>query len=337
MMTQRNAFMLGVAALALGLVPAAAFAAPDWSKVPEAETVLFYPGQTSLEWVMNGPDHGGARSFNKKGDRCADCHVGEQADMGAKMVTGKKAEKQVIPNKRASVPLKVKAAFDATNLYMRFEFPAGTHAPVPFAQGGKMDPDNEVKLAMMIDPGKNDVQTRSGCWSTCHDDNRDMPSAPDKAKLAAVKGIDTSAGYVTKYSIDSRTDLATTGSPRGGFDKLKPAADIDALVKNGGFMDLLRWKAKGNVSEDGHIAAERVMKGGQGVQFDGKKEGNKWVVTMTRKLASTAPGDVSLEAGKVYTVGFAVHDDHTLGRFHHVSVDIKLGLGADGDIKAVKQ
>lgn len=337
-MSQRNAFTLGVAALALGLVPAAAFAAPDWSKVPEVETVLLYPGQTSLEWVMNGPDHGGARSFVKKGDRCADCHVGEQADMGTKMVTGKKAEKQVIPGKRPAIPLKVKAAFDATNLYMRFEFPAGSHAPVPFAKDGKMDPENEIKFAMMISPEKgHDLQQRAGCWSTCHDDNRDMPSAPDKAKLAAVKGIDTAAGYVTKYSVDSRTALVTSGDVRGSFDKLKPAADLDALLKNGGFMDLLRWKSKGNVSEDGHIAAERVMKGGQGVQFDGKKEGNKWVVTMTRKLASTAPGDVSMEPGKAYTVGFAVHDDHVDGRFHHVSVDVRLGLGADGDIKAVKQ
>lgn len=336
-MSQRNSLTLGAAALALGLVPAAAFAAPDWSKVPEAETVLFYPGQTSLEWVMNGPDHGGARSFVKKGDLCSDCHVGEQADMGAKMVTGKKAEKQVIPGKRAAIPLKVKAAFDATNLYMRFEFPAGGHNPAPFAQGGKMDPDNEVKLAMMIDPGKVDVQARSGCWSTCHDDNRDMPSAPDKAKLAAVKGIDTSGGYVTKYITETRTGISIKDDPRGGWDKLKPAAEIDTAVKGGAFMDLLRWKAKGNVSEDGHIAAERVMTGGQGVQFDGKKEGNKWVVTMTRKLASAAPGDVSLEPGKAYTVGFAVHDDHSHGRFHHVSVNMKLGLGADGDIKAVKQ
>ncbi|MGE5547961.1 MAG: ethylbenzene dehydrogenase-related protein [Solirubrobacterales bacterium] len=337
-MSQNRLFpTLGAAAVALAMAPGMAFAAPDWSKVPETTTTLFYPGQASLEWVMNGPDHGGARSFVKKGDRCYECHNGEQADMGAKMVTGKKAEKMVIPGKRAAIPLKIKAAFDATNLYMRFEFPAGPHNDVPFAQGGKMDPENEVKLAMMIDPGKVDVQTRAGCWSTCHADARDMPSAPDKAKLAAVKGIDTSAGYVTKYVGDSRTALSIAEEPRGGWDKLKPTPEVEAAVKNGAFMDLLRWKAKGNVSEDGFIAAERVMKGGEGVKFEGKKEGDSWVVVMTRKLGSTAPGDVALEAGKSYTVGFAVHDDYTAGRFHHVSVDMHLGLGADGEIKAVKQ
>lgn len=339
-MTHTFAKKLGIASAAIALfATGSAMAAPkvDWSKVPEAQTTLFYPGQTSFEWVQTGTDHGGARSFVKKGDRCAECHAGEQKDMGEKMVTGTKAEKSVIPGKRGSIPMKIKATFDATNLYMRFEFPAGAHTAAPFAPGGKMDAENEIKLAMMVDPGKNDLQTRSGCWATCHDDNRDMPSAPAKDKLAAAKGIDVSGGYVTKYLADSRTAVELSGAARGGWDKVKPAAEVEAAVKGGAFMDLLRWKQGKNVSEDGYIAAERVMKGGEGVQFEGKKEGANWVVTMTRKLGSAQPGDVALEAGKTYTVGFAVHDDYTAGRFHHVSVDMRLGLGADGDIKAVKQ
>lgn len=337
MSQKRVSLTIGAAALALGLVPAVALAAPDWSKVPEVETTLLYPGQTSMEWVMTGTDHGGARSFVKKGDMCKECHDGEQGDMGAKMVSGKKAEKQVIPGKPPALPLKIKAAFDATNLYMRFEFPSSPHKPVPFASGGKMDADNPVKLAMMIDPGKVDVQTRSGCWASCHDDARDMPSAPSLDALTKVKGIDTKAGYVTKYVAGTRTSISEKDDPRGGWDKLKSAAEIDAAMKEGHFLDLLRWQGGKNISEDGHVAAERVMSGGQGVVFDGKKEGDNWVVTMTRKLASTAPGDVSLEAGKAYTVGFAVHDDYTDGRFHHVSLDMTLGLGVDGEIKAVKQ
>jgi cytochrome c-type protein NapC len=58
---------------------------------------------------------------------------------------------------------------------------------------------------------------------------------------------------------------------------------------------------------------------------------------MTRKLKSGQPGDHALEAGKTYTVGFAVHDDYAWGRFHHVSLDMRLGLDAEGEIKAVKQ
>ena len=52
----------------------------------------------------------------------------------------------------------VQAAHDGSNLVMRFQWPANPHTPVPFADGGKMDPENAVKLAMLIDQGKVDCQ-----------------------------------------------------------------------------------------------------------------------------------------------------------------------------------
>ncbi|OAN51089.1 hypothetical protein A6A04_16805 [Paramagnetospirillum marisnigri] len=305
----------------------------DWASVPATKTTLFYPGQTSMEWILTGTDHGGVRAF-KKGDRCFECHSEEAADMGAKMVSGAKAEKTPIPGKRASVPLTIKAAYDADTLYMRFEFPAGAHAPIPFAKGGKMDPDNEIKLAMMIDAGKVDMAARSGCWTSCHSDNRDMPTAPEAAALGAAKGIDTKAGYVTKYVPESRTQFDTT--KRDNWDKVKPQAELDALLKSGAYLDLTRFKSSG-ASEQGYILAERTMKAGTDVAYSGKKEGDKWVVTLARALKPAAAGSVALEAGKSYTVGFAVHDDFSAGRFHHVSLDLRLGLDAEGEIKAVKK
>ncbi|RAU23401.1 hypothetical protein CU669_04535 [Paramagnetospirillum kuznetsovii] len=304
--------------------------AVDWSKATETKTVLFYPGQTAIEWVLTGTDHGGTRAF-KKGDRCFECHSNETADMGAKMVSGSKAEKTPIPGKRASIPLSIKAAYDADNLYMRFEFPAGPHNDVPFAKGGKMDPDNEIKLAMIIDNGKVDMAARSGCWTSCHSDARDMPTAP--AAVGAVPGIDTKLGYVTKYIPESRTQFDTT--KRDNWDKVKPQAELDALLAGGTFLDLTRFKSSG-ASEQGYILAERVLKPANDVAYSGKKEGDKWVVTMIRRLKATQPGEVNLVAGQSYSVGFAVHDDFTAGRFHHVSVDLKLGLDAEGEIKAVK-
>ena len=306
--------------------------AVDWSKAAETKTVLFYPGQTAMEWILTGTDHGGTRAF-KKGDRCFECHSNETADMGAKMVSGAKAEKTPIPGKRAAIPLSIKAAYDADNLYMRFEFPAGPHNDVPFAKGGKMDPDNEVKVAMMIDNGKVDMAARSGCWTSCHSDARDMPTAPDAGALGAAKGIDTSHGYVTKYVPESRTQFDTT--KRDNWDKVKPQAELDALLAGGTFLDLTRWKSSG-ASEQGYVLAERVLKPGNDVAYTGKKEGDKWVVTMVRRLKATQPGEVNLVAGQSYSVGFAVHDDFAAGRFHHVSVDLKLGLDAEGEIKAVK-
>ncbi|CUW39096.1 Cytochrome c-552 [Magnetospirillum sp. XM-1] len=330
------AFHAAAAAFAVSTLAAgAAHAAPKavgWDSVPASETILFYPGQTSMEWILTGSDHGGGRAF-KKGDRCFECHSQEAQDMGTKMVTGAKAEKTPIAGKRPAFPLKVKAAYDAENVYLRLEFPAGSHADVPFAKGGKLDPDNEVKVAMMIDGGKVDMAARSGCWTSCHSDARDMPTAPAAAQLGAAKGIDTKAGYVTKYVPESRTQFDT--SKRDNWDKVKPQADLDALLKGGGFLELLRWKSSG-AAEQGYVLAERVLKPATDFAAVGKKEGANWVVIMSRKLKGGQPGSVTLEPGKSYTVGFAVHDDFANGRFHHVSLDLKLGLDAEGEIKAVK-
>ena len=38
-----------------------------------------------------------------------------------------------------------------------------------------------------------------------------------------------------------------------------------------------------------------------------------------------------------YNFGFAIHDDHTVGRYHHVSLGYTLGLDAKADITAAKQ
>ncbi|MBK3775566.1 hypothetical protein GAY31_15600 [Azospirillum brasilense] len=284
----------------------------DWSAVPERMVTLFYPGQTSYEWIQNGPDHGGARAY-KKGEECIGCHEGEQADMGKKMASGQKAETTPIPGKPGSIPLTVQAAHDGTNLMMRFRWPAGPHTPAPSVEGGKMDPQNAAKLALILDQGLVEDASRSGCWSTCHHDARTMPDAP--------------AGQeVTKYLPQTRSAISIKESPRGGWEQRKPAEELAALMKQGVFLDLIRWKSGTNTVEDGHVSAERVMEGGQGATATGTLADGVWTVTLVRKLTSDKPGDISIEPGKLYTVGFAIHDDHTNARFHHVSVNYKLGL-----------
>ena len=59
---------------------------------------------------------------------------------------------------------------------------------------------------------------------------------------------------------------------------------------------------------------------------------------MSRPLKSDKPGDIGIEAGKTYIVNFALHDDYTVARFHHVSLEFKFGLDAAGaEISAVKK
>jgi len=299
----------------------------DWSNVPAREVVIFYPGQGSMEWMLRGKDHGGARPF-KAGDRCFDCHDEEAADMGDKIVNGEKLEPNVIPNKRGSIPVTVQAAHDGTNLYMRFAWPQGEHAPVPFADGGKMDPANPMKLALMLASDEVEYADRAGCWGTCHADAKSMPFEPQGTE-------------VTKYLTESRTKIEIRGRdgiPLGGWDKRKPDAEIKAELEAGHYMDLIRYKSGKGEVEDGYILADRVMEGGQGAEFAARQEGKQWVVEMKRKLNSGKTGDINLALDQLYNFGFAIHDDYSNARYHHVSLGYKLGFdNADAEINAIKK
>ena len=120
-----------------------------------------------------------------------------------------------------------------------------------------------------------------------------------------------------------------------GSDKLKDEAEIQTAFENGSFMDLLRYKSGTGESEDGHILAERVMSGGQGVDFNGSLTNGIWTVQMVRKLTSDKPGDISMSKDEWYNIGFAIHDDYSSSRFHHVSLGLKLGFDdEDAEINA---
>lgn len=277
--------------LALSAIAGSALAAPDWSKVPARKVTAFYPGASPIEWITKGTEHGGAKGL-KKGESCVACHEEEAADMGKKMVTGQKIEPFVIKGKAAAIPVSVQAANDGTNLYMRFSWkqPAGGAA--------KMDADNQVKLALMLEDNKVDRAALSGCWETCHQDARTMPDVKDDKKTKYVK---------------------------------------DGSLASGKYYDLLQWTSKTNKGHDGYIADKRVQDGGKAlVEAKGEKKGDEWVVTFTRKLAGGGEGDIAMASGKTYNFGFAIHDDHTHGRFHHVSLGYTLGIDTKGDITAAK-
>jgi len=317
----------------------------DWGSVPGRDIVLLYPGQASLEWVLKGSDHGGARAVRKIADRCTECHEGEQADMGKKIVTGEKAEATPIPGKRGSIKVNVRAKHDGTNMTLRFQWPDVGHTPVPFVDGGKMDPENQIKLAVMLDDEKVEMATNAGCWATCHHDSRYMPDAPNADALAAAaeigKVIDTSNG-VTKYIKDSRTGLeykGKNGKKRGAWDKMIPVGELETKLVEGVYMDLVRFSSgQGGKTEVGRILAQRVLKETDKLTSIGVLKDGIWTVTVTRPLKATQPGGVSIEAGKLYTMGFAIHDDYTNARFHHVSLEYKLGLdNKDAELNVVKQ
>ena len=314
--------------------PAAASAGGiDWTKVPAKTIPMFYPGQAGLEWVWNKPDHSAANQLLEKGRACVYCHDEDAKDIGDKIAAGKPAgnakailDPNVPAGKRGSIPVTVFAAHDGSKLHLRFEWPANTTP-----SGQKMDPKNEVKVAVMFDDNKVEGAKSNGCWSTCHMDLRSMPDAVDSAKdHDKAKALGWSDG-VTKYVKESRGELDKVNKPRGAWDKFKSDDEIKAALAAGKFMDLMQFRSgKGEKPVDGYVLDARYMSGGKGlVRAEGRKEGNKWVVTMERTLAGGGKGDHKLVNGKQYNVGFAIHEDFANARFHHVSLGYTLALDDD--------
>lgn len=293
----------------------------DWNGVPARKVTVFYPGQSSMEWILTGKDHGGARPFVKLGDRCVTCHDKETNKMGDLIVSGEKLEPKetIIPGKRGNIPVSVQARYDDENLYMRFEWENSPHTPAPFVEGGKMDPKNQMKLAIMFATDDVKYAGQSGCWGTCHHDLNTMPHAPEGEE-------------VDKYIAESRGKIeikGKRGKKRGAWNKRKDDAIIQSEMGLGHYMDIVRLKAGEAQIDDGHILADREMDGGQKTEFNAVLNGDMWIVEMKRKLNSGKPGDISMTTDKMYNFGFAIHDDYTSDRFHHVSLGYFLGFDND--------
>ena len=148
------------------------------------------------------------------------------------------------------------------------------------------------------------------------------------------------AGGAEKMDKDNQVKLAVMFEDnkveRANLSGCWETCHKDGNLGSGKFYDLIQWTSKG-AKHDGYVADKRVMEGGKAlVDAKGEKKGDEWVVTFTRKLAG-GEGDIAMAAGKTYNIGFAIHDDHTSGRFHHVSLGYTLGIDAKADITAAKQ
>ena len=267
------------AALGVAFVGTAIAADPatiDWSKVPAKTLNLFYPGQSSYEWLRSDK-HIGA-SMVKRDGKCAACHTGKEASLGNKIVKGGPLEPAPVKGKNGALDLKVQVAYDAKNAYFRFQWPTAAKAPgveYPYyrfdgkewkvygypkldkvVQEGKQPGIYEDRMSIMIDDGKVAGFAAQGCWLTCHDGERDMPgvASKDEAQKALKKND------IRKYLPEARANPSDWRSA-------KSPEEIARIKAAGGFVDLVQWRAHRsnpvNGADDGYVLEFRNFDAGK--------------------------------------------------------------------------
>ncbi|NMF90604.1 ethylbenzene dehydrogenase-related protein [Aromatoleum petrolei] len=281
---KKTALFVSLALLGIGAAQAADPAKINWGKIPAVTVPLFFPGQSSYEWLRS-EEHKGAVKEVKRGDSCTSCHDEEDAekDIGEKLVKGGRLEPHPVKGKSGYKALKVQAAYDAKNAYLRFQwhtdnaYPGTEHQYLRFdgkewkvfgypkldkpVQDGVEMPLYEDRMSVMIDDGKVPGFANQGCWLTCHNGQRDMPKqftkdeAANNALLQAIKKRD-----VRKYLPDTRTDPSDwkTG---------KSVEDIAKIKAAGGFVDLIQWRAHRSnpvgMTDDGYVLEFRLSDSGK--------------------------------------------------------------------------
>ena len=278
---RKFALMIGLTALAAAPAMAADPAKIDWSKVPVANVTLFYPGQSSYEWLRTSSHPGSTLVLD--GKACTTCHTGMEKALGDKIVKGGPLEPVPVKGKNGTVDLKFQAAYDAKNAYLRFEwktqnpYPGSEHQYLRFdgkewkvygfpkldkvVQDGKEPGIYEDRMTIMIDDGKVPLFAQQGCWLTCHNGQRDMPKqfTSDEVKanalLTAIK-----KGDVRKYLPATRNDPSDWKSG-------KSLEDIAKIKAAGGFVDLIQWRAHRSnavgMADDGYVLEFRNSNAGK--------------------------------------------------------------------------
>ena len=310
--------------LRLASLPAVAI---DWSSVKENKIHFFYPGETSLEWMNSKRDHDGAAKYKKRKNSCQDCHAGDEQTIGNLLVVGSKSESKPLVGRRGYVPATLQAAFTDTDIHIRIKWQrTGEQVTWPkFTDLEEIRSEHyNSRLTLILDDKSIEEFDWGGCWALCHADEKGMT-------------MDGGKGSKEKYLAESRVEMHRK---TGGGDNLRSDAEIQELINKGVFLEY--WQAGLNPGLsvdglDGTILKERVENQTQGVSVTAVENGDEWVVDFKRPLQA-APNHKPFKPGKQYTIGLALHDQSTAGRYHLVTLELTMALGSgDSMIIAVKQ
>ncbi len=229
---KKSIVSLSVMGAVLALGSSAAFAAPDWAKVPKRDVQVFHAGVTPIEWVLKKSDHSG-RTGLAKGESCVGCHEekgGLNFDM--KRLAGKDLEPKGAP-KTMNFPVTVQTAYDKENLYVRLSFKA------PAGGADQPDKENDVKATVMFAndkvtldaSGKPVSGAQVGCWATCHSDARTMPGADDKkTKYTSAGGYELMQWKSAKGAKAVDGSITDKRSMEGGTAGVKAEGDTKGGV-----------------------------------------------------------------------------------------------------------
>lgn len=292
-MFKRNAIVLAVMAFGFGSAGAADPASINWSKIKPVSIGLFYPGQSSYEWLRS-PEHKGADVEVNRGDSCVSCHDEPSAeqDLGNKIVKGGRLEPVPVKGKSGYKELSVQAAYDSKNMYLRYEwktdnpYPGTEHQYLRYdghgwnvwgfpkldkvVQEGKQPGIYEDRMSIIIDDGKVPGFAKQGCWLTCHDGQRDMPKQFTKEEVAA------NALLTAIKKSDVRKFLPDTRSNPSDWKTGKSVDEISQLKADGKFVDLIQWRAHRSnavgMADDGYVLEWRLSDAGKDM-FGGNADG----------------------------------------------------------------
>lgn len=292
----------------------------DWGKVEANNIKVFYPGVASWEYLKD-QDHGtGAAPVKTIKKACVDCHVGDtgEYDINSDSIISGELQKakskdplepQPIAGAKGLIDVAFQVAYDAENIYMRFQWPgSGASVADPaLAKDHKAD-----RLSIQI-ADKIKTFRMYGCFITCHDDQEGMPEN---------RGAETH--LYAYYSRDKKGNL-------------KPQDKLDGYVSKGQFMDLWEASFAGSEvrTEDMYVLDDR-HEDQNDLTATGGFENGTYTLVITRKLATGDAKDIVLSDGGKYSIGVAIHDDKNEGRKHYTSFPVSIGLSTAADISALK-
>jgi hypothetical protein len=312
---------IGIVILFAGHCLAADPATVNWNNVATKTVTLFYPAQSTYQWIRSSAHPGAA--IVTGGGACLTCHNGGEEKLGNKLVKANPLEPTPVAGKNGVIQLNIQIAYDNENAYFRAQwktqnaYPGEAHPFVRYdgkewkpygfpkldavVQKGEQPGIYEDRFSIMIDDGGVPAFANQGCWLTCHNGERDNPKFASRAEVGAnplyqvLKQID-----VRKYLPSTRTDADAS------WDKGKSPEEIAKIKLAGGFLELMQWRAHRSnpvgMADDGYVLEYRLSDAGGNpfgsnvdpkthqprFMYDEKKVGKKALVAEDIRKMSTA-------------------------------------------------